>query len=281
MADTSELLVGSVNYSFEDTTARGGLENRPTVSEVIDLIYPVGSIYLSVTDSTVASVQARFGGTWERISEGKALFGYSTTDTDFQTIGSGGGNKAVNLQHTHGFASNSVVGNTTLTAAQSGIPAHAHTVPTHGHGMTQPAFTVDKSISNSDTMSSSGGHSHTIGARSSAYGQAWRQLNAWAVGAGSGFSAVGWGGDAAWVVEAQSNSGAHTHSIPKHSHTLTRSTNAAVNDKSAFDTNNNTAKDATSAHNHSLSSVTTNSQLSTTQDILNPYITVYMYKRTA
>ena len=34
-------------------------------SEIRNMIYPVGSIYISVKDSTVEAVEARYGGTWE------------------------------------------------------------------------------------------------------------------------------------------------------------------------------------------------------------------------
>lgn len=64
------------------------------------LIYPVGSIYISVTDSTVASVEARFGGTWEKFAEGKTLIGYDSSDNDFDTILETGGSKT--HAHTHG-----------------------------------------------------------------------------------------------------------------------------------------------------------------------------------
>lgn len=113
---------------------------------IVDKIYPVGSIYMSVTDSTVASVQARFGGTWERISEGKALFGYSTTDPDFQTIGSGGGNKVVDLKHCHTVNSHShtIDNQSGNTGAASGntddCTLNINQIPSHNHDLTSYFF---------------------------------------------------------------------------------------------------------------------------------------------
>ena len=46
-------------------------------------IYPVGSVYMSVTDSTVSSVQSRFGGTWEKFAAGKMIIGVDSSDSDF------------------------------------------------------------------------------------------------------------------------------------------------------------------------------------------------------
>ena len=105
------------------------------------MIYPVGSIYLSVTDSTVESVITRFGGTWVRIAEGETLFGYKSGDSNFGTAGGEGGAKTINIQHKHtvdshshtidnqsgktGTPSTTYTGDTTLDSTQ--IPSHSHT----------------------------------------------------------------------------------------------------------------------------------------------------------
>ena len=47
----------------------------------VDLIYPIGSIYLSLND---INPNKMFGGTWERI-KGKTLVGVDESDTDFKT----------------------------------------------------------------------------------------------------------------------------------------------------------------------------------------------------
>ena len=44
-------------------------ERASNYTEIRNMIYPVGSIYISVTDDTVAKVQDRFGGTWEQIKD--------------------------------------------------------------------------------------------------------------------------------------------------------------------------------------------------------------------
>lgn len=66
------------------------------------MIYPVGSIYLSWNDT---NPQLLFGGTWVQMSN---AFLYAGT-----TNGSGNG-------------TGTNTGSTTLTAAQSGVPAHPH-----------------------------------------------------------------------------------------------------------------------------------------------------------
>lgn len=69
----------------------------------LELVYPVNSIYLSMSSTNPHDL---FGfGTWVQIKE---AFLYATTDSP----GSTGGSKTTNP--------------TTLTAAQSGVPAHSH-----------------------------------------------------------------------------------------------------------------------------------------------------------
>lgn len=53
---------------------------------------PVGSIYLSVVDTNPTKW---FGGTWEKIAQGKTLVGVDTSDSDFNTVKKTGGSKTI------------------------------------------------------------------------------------------------------------------------------------------------------------------------------------------
>lgn len=64
----------------------------------VDLIYPIGSIYM--TTSTV-SPAVLFGGTWERI-KGRCIVGVDESDTDFGTVSKTGGSKYLQA-HTHNY----------------------------------------------------------------------------------------------------------------------------------------------------------------------------------
>lgn len=77
----------------------------------VDLIYPIGSIYLSLND---INPNKMFGGTWERI-KGKTLVGVDESDTDFKTSKLTGGEK------TH-----------KLIIAE--MPSHTHDCKTYGNG---------------------------------------------------------------------------------------------------------------------------------------------------
>ena len=65
------------------------------VVDVINYLYPVGSIYMSATMSTVAQVQAAFGGTWVKWGAGRVPVGVNTSETEFNTVEKTGGVKSV------------------------------------------------------------------------------------------------------------------------------------------------------------------------------------------
>lgn len=73
-------------------------------TKLLNLIYPVGSIYMSATNTNPGST---LGGTWVAWGSGKVPVGIDSTDTDFDTAEKTGGAKKVTLtvaempSHTH------------------------------------------------------------------------------------------------------------------------------------------------------------------------------------
>ena len=173
--------------------------------ELKNMAHPVGSIYVTVEDDTVAEVQARFGGTWEVFGSGRTLVGVNTSDTDFNTEEKTGGSKSQDYtpagtnagtaitvaqmpSHNHTYAkANANTGSTTLTAAQSGLPAHNHgitknasftvgglngagtsVIPNNvsGWGGVSKAHWTTISVNNSSTANASQGHTHSMGTSS-------------------------------------------------------------------------------------------------------------------
>lgn len=59
---------------------------------LINTIYPIGSIYLSINSTNPSTL---FGGTWERIAKGRTLVGVDENDNDgdFNTVSKTGGEK--------------------------------------------------------------------------------------------------------------------------------------------------------------------------------------------
>lgn len=86
------------------------------VVDVLNYLYPVGSIYMSATMSTVAQVQAAFGGTWVKWGAGRVPVGVDTSQTEFDTVEETGGEKTHTLTkeemptHSHGLSYRSTGG---------------------------------------------------------------------------------------------------------------------------------------------------------------------------
>lgn len=89
----------TVSYSNGTYTISATQPTVPTMSEILDAVYPVGSIYISMNLSTTSQVEALFGGTWVKFGEGKTLIGVDGNDTDFNSAEKTGGSKT----HTHGL----------------------------------------------------------------------------------------------------------------------------------------------------------------------------------
>lgn len=65
----------------------------------VDLMYPVGSIYLSVNSTNPSQL---FGGEWEQWGKGRVPVGIDTNDSDFNAIEKTGGSKYLQ-EHRHNY----------------------------------------------------------------------------------------------------------------------------------------------------------------------------------
>ena len=111
-------------------------------NSLLDLIYPINSIYISVSSTNPGTI---FGGTWEAFATGRTLVGVDAADPDFNAAGKEDGSKTV-----------------TLTTDQ--MPSHHHGLmrsQTGGHTYTGTIFdSVDGSYENVYTTSAGGGQPH-------------------------------------------------------------------------------------------------------------------------
>lgn len=81
-------LKGAVNVSSKTNLKLGGVS-------LIDMFYPVGSIYMSTSSTNPSSFM---GGTWVAWGSGRVPVGVDTNDTDFNTVNKTGGEKTQELR---------------------------------------------------------------------------------------------------------------------------------------------------------------------------------------
>lgn len=93
--------------------------NCPPVANIVDLIYPVGSYFITESSNfnTAAKVQAHFGGTWVQVT-GRFLYGSTSAGT------TGGSNDAKVISHSHTFTGDAITGHTGIEV-DTGSPSGA------------------------------------------------------------------------------------------------------------------------------------------------------------
>lgn len=111
-------------------TVEQAFKVMPALTSVADVIYPVGSIYMSMADTDPSKL---FGGTWSRIKDYFLLAS--------ETAGTTGGDRFIQIQpenlppHTH-----------TIPSHQHIIPPHTHTVAISNGGAHTHAFSLIKTV---------------------------------------------------------------------------------------------------------------------------------------
>lgn len=227
VADNLDVIDGAIYAA-----AQGGTQP----SAIVDLVYPVGSIYMSASQAEPSTL---FGGTWQRLKDCMLM-----AAGDTYAAGDTGGAAA----HT-------------LTAQE--MPSHKHTVPAHGHGMTQAAYTLPDHVHSAAT-DVKGSHRHVqrigtntfvVGSNDTAYTDGVKESGRYVT---QDAAATTYRNVTAWA-------GDHSHSVnvgnPTTHPSCTRTQNAAVSDKPSFDTQATGGGQAFST--------------------LPPYMTVNVWKRTA
>lgn len=230
------------------------------LNDTANAIYPVGAVYISFNSTSPSSL---FGGTWQRL---KDTFLLANGDS---------------------YAANTTGGSATKSITVNNLPAHNHTVNSAG-AHTHTATTANNGAHNHTASSASNGaHTHTrgnmnitgqfpgtcdnlrtdnTGVFDGAFYRASSEGNKTGNDADKTAAAVikfnAARNSGAYWTGATSSSGAHTHSITvnsngSHNHSVTVNSNGA--------------------HTHT----TNNTGGSQPLNILPPYTTVYMWRRTA
>lgn len=121
------------------------------LSNLISLIYPIGSIYMSAANTNPGVL---FGGTWEEWGTGRVPVGIDTSDDDFNTVEKTGGSKFLQ-EHNH-------------TATTNSTGSHTH--KSRGY-YTTPGGSTSRAMANAvisgdpldnSSIQSAGAHTHTV-----------------------------------------------------------------------------------------------------------------------
>lgn len=128
---TTVTATGNVN------TTGGELQIDGT--NVLEKVYPVGSIYINATSSTNPATLLGFG-TWVAFGAGKVIVGLDSSDTDFDTAEETGGAKTHTLSiseipsHTHSLSTSDNPGGTGAIEVAGGAPTSTQTTQATGGG---------------------------------------------------------------------------------------------------------------------------------------------------
>ena len=310
----SDNVQGAIDELYGSATDYSTYNARLTaVEDFKNQIYPVGSIYISVNNVNPSTL---FGGTWVAFGTGKTLVGVDTSDADFDKVEESHGSKTKTLavtnipEHQHyytpaGTNSGTAVSDHTYTPAGSinvAISDHTYTpagsinVAISDHTYT-PAGTISKPTFTGTRAQTetSGEHSHYLGPLWNADGGSGNRttIQGYPVGNRSGQYSV--------VTDLAGN---HTHyytpsgTVSQPTFTGTKATLGHTVSTKTF-----TGTKATLGHTVSTKTFTgTKATLShtvtqptfkgtraqtektgsgTAFSTMDPYITVYMWKRTA
>ena len=219
-------------------------------------LYPVGSVYISFSATDPSTL---FGGVWQRL---KDTFLLANGDT---------------------YAANTTGGSATKTLTVNNMPEHNHTVNSAG-AHTHTATTASAGAhTHTATTSSNGAHTHTRGSmnitgafpgtcdntradNTSVFSGAFTRAASAGNKTGNdadkvAASVINFSASRSWSGSTSSN-GAHTH-------TLTTSSNGAHTHTVTVNSNG--------AHTHTTNNTGGNAPI----NIMPPYTTVYMWRRTA
>lgn len=220
------------------------------VTTAVQAAYPVGSIYMNATNNANPVTLLGFG-TWTAFGAGRMPVGFNAADPLFDTAEETGGSKdAIVVSHSH-------------TVTSTGTTASSLSTHTHTFSGTSSGQSATHSHSASSTVSDPS-HTHTFTA-GAAYGTPTTYYQAYAAGAGTNV--------------AYSSSGSIASSTT--GVTVSTSIGNASGDHSHTYSGTTSSQDLAHTHTVSVSGTTASTGSSGTNANLPPYITVYMWKRTA
>lgn len=214
------------------------LESNTSVASIIDIVYPIGSIYISYDSTNPGTRWA--GTTWIREAEGRCIIGLGT---GYPTVGATGGSTTVDLSHTHTSA------------------AHTHSINSHTHSTGNHTLTTNEIPS----------HAHGINWNTFYNGYSF--LNAQFAGQGGN-----WTGDNQFAIAGARNMPGVTGPYALNKANFMALPSIGNSGGSQGHNHGNTG--GTSLTTNSTTPGKTGSALSSTQNIMQPYVVMYIWRRT-
>ena len=282
------------NVALEDSEVIPD-QGASQMTTLLDTIYPIGSIYMSVNATSPAVL---FGGTWEQIQD-TFLLAAGTNYTGGDTGGSTEHNH--NIAHTH-----TVAHSHSMTHTHTMAHTHPQVATTSGGPSNNTSGGPSNNTSGGPSNNTSGGTAITVAQMPSHnhLSRVFNTNNANFTMAHAGIrlnsSAITWqnaGATTAGSTEgdqtgATTNTGSgqahthtlssHTHSLQSHTHSLQSHTHttAATTTGGASNATTSTPNNTNTGESIPTTSIASNENSGSTST-LPPYLVVYMWKRTA
>ena len=271
------------HYMCGDGTWREAPKSSVNKSEIVNMIYPIGSLYMS---TSAANPSTLFGGTWEAFGQGRTIIG-KTGDGMFSELESVGGAESRSISvaaHSHTIAHTHTIGNHTHTLNNHThtVNSHTHTLSSHthnyshNHSIGNTVLSLTQLTKHNHAASDSGGGKYGAYQSNTSGGGLWHVVTrGWAPNQGS----------LQMTTTSTGGSGSHNHSISQ----VNANTGAPSNNNTSASSpgtgtpSNNSTSSAGSTTTSAASSGSSGSAGAQTisVNILQPYIIVNIWKRTA
>ena len=256
-SDNSNLGADNVQAAIDGTCTKfssqlTNLKNE-VKTETLNEMYPVGSIYISTSISTASELEKTLGvGTWETYASGKTLVGVGT-GTDSNSV-------------SKTFKINETGGEYTHDLTTSEMPSHSHSIPSlsGSTSSTGSGYSLSHTCPSKTTVEA-GAHTHdfTTGGYAMVIQSNTNYVNYQYSKGFVSSEVTAWWSNSNKNIAKISQAGAHSHTY----------TDCYLNGLSGVE-----------AHTHTVSTTASSTGAiggSEAHNNIQPYLAVYMYKRTA
>lgn len=172
LSDSDPLkVISGTDFQTEFEAVRTAINSKAEATDILNLMYPVGSIYMNATNSNNPSSILGFG-TWVAFGAGRVPVGYDASNSNFNAAEKTGGSAdAIVVSHTHtgSTASDShqhyIAGGTYGSGSSGNLESNATLTLKVGdnlggnqnqYELQSTSSAADKGLTNSDS------HSHSV-----------------------------------------------------------------------------------------------------------------------